>query len=202
MMNRRSMLLALAGLAIAGQAVAQGAPSRRIRGVITGLEGRNLLIRTREGESVTVLLADNVTVVALRRLELSEVRPGSFIGTAAEPDGDGGWRALEVLVFPEAMRGTGEGHFAWDLTPSSSMTNANVTAAVDGTNGRELVLHPRGQEIRVRVPADAPVVTFIPAALEDLKPGAQVFLSAAPNAGGQLSAARITVARDGVVPPM
>lgn len=200
-MNRRSVLLAVPGLALAAEARSQAPPARRIRGVITGLDGRALAIRTREGEAVTVTLADNLTVVALRRVELSSVAPGTYIGTAAEPDGAGGWRALEVLVFPEAMRGTGEGHFAWDLTPSSSMTNANVTAAVDGTNGRELVLSPRGQEIRVRVPAEAPVVTFIPAAPSDLVPGAQVFLSATPAAGG-LSAARITVAKDGVVPPM
>jgi hypothetical protein len=109
---------------------------------------------------------------------------------------------LEVLVFPEAMRGTGEGHFAWDLTPSSTMTNATVDSAVQGNDGRSLTLTARGQQIRVMVPPDVPVVTLIPAAMEDLKPGAQVFLTATQGADGTLTAARVTVARDGVVPPM
>jgi hypothetical protein len=198
------MLLAAAtAMALAGAPPlqAQGAP-RRIRGTIDGWSGRDLAITTREGEKVTVRLAENVGVSALRRLDLSSVTPGTFIGTAAEPGPDGVWRALEVLVFPEAMRGTGEGHYAWDLTPTSSMTNATVDSAVQRNDGRSLTLTARGQQVRVMVPPDVPVVTPIPAAMEDLKPGAQVFLTATPGPGGTLTAARVTVARDGVVPPM
>jgi hypothetical protein len=197
------MLLALTGLALGPPALAQAqAGPRRIRGTIDGLSGRDLSITTREGQKVTVRLAENAGVSALRRLELSSITPGSFIGTAAEPGPDGVWRALEVLVFPEALRGTGEGHYAWDLTPSSTMTNATVDSAVQGNDGRSLTLTARGQQIRVMVPPDVPVVTLIPAAMVDLKPGAQVFLTATQGADGTLTAARVTVARDGVVPPM
>ncbi|WP_458096996.1 hypothetical protein [Roseomonas sp. WA12] len=203
-MTRRDLLLAAAALGIAmkaGPLLAQGAP-RRIRGTIDSVSGRDMTVTTREGEKVRIRLAENAGVSALRKLQLSEIAPGSFIGTAAEPGPDGVWRALEVLVFPEAMRGTGEGHFAWDLTPTSSMTNATVDSAVQGNDGRSLTLTARGQQIRVLVPPDVPVVTLIPAAMEDLKPGAQVFLSATPGSDGALNAARVTVARDGVVPPM
>jgi hypothetical protein len=202
-MTRRHLLLASTALAAASglPALAQGAP-RRIRGVIDTVSGRDMAVTTREGQKVTIRLAENANVSALRRLSLSDIAPGTFIGTAAEPGPDGQWRALEVLVFPEAMRGTGEGHFAWDLTPNSSMTNATVDSAVQGNDGRSLTLTARGQQVRVLVPEGVPVVTFIPAAMEDLRPGAQVFLSATPGADGALSAARVTVAKDGVVPPM
>ncbi|WP_338662535.1 hypothetical protein VQH23_20565 [Pararoseomonas sp. SCSIO 73927] len=188
--------------ALAQGTAAQAAPPRRIRGIIQSVSGREMVVATREGPMVNLRLGDNLGVSALRRLSLSDVAPGSFIGTAAEPGPDGVWRALEVLVFPEAMRGTGEGHFAWDLTPSSSMTNATVDSAVEGNDGRSLTLTARGQQVKVLVPPDVPVVTLIPAAAEDLKPGAQVFLTAVPAADGTLNVARVTVSRDGVVPPM
>jgi hypothetical protein len=204
-MNRRSVLLGLSGVVLAGAlparfAIAQGTPTR-IRGNIVSLEGRNLIVTTREGQRMVIMLAENVGVSALRRVELSSVMPGTFIATTAEPDANGNWRALEVRVFPEGMR-VGEGHFAWDLTPGSSMTNANVDAAVDGNSGRELTLTARGQTLKVTVPPGTPVVTPIPAEVSDLKPGAQVFLSATRNAAGEWAATRVTVARDGVVPSM
>jgi len=206
-MTRRVLLMAataLVALAAAPPLLAQApaAPPRRIRGTIDGIAGRDMTLTTREGSKVTIRLADNVGVSALRRLALSDIAPGSYIGTAAEPGEDGVWRALEVLVFPEAMRGTGEGHYAWDLTPTSSMTNATVDSAVQANDGRSLTLTARGQQVKVMVPPDVPVVTPVPATFEDLKPGAQVFLAATPGADGTLSAARVTVARDGVVPPM
>lgn len=205
-MTRRDLLLtatalALAGTLPAGSLLAQGTP-RRIRGTIDALSGRDLALTTREGGKVTVRLAENAGVSAVRKMALADITPGTFIGTAAEPGPDGVWRALEVLVFPEAMRGTGEGHFAWDLTPSSSMTNATVNSAVQGNDGKSLTLTARGQRVQVMVPPEVPVVTLIPAAMEDLRPGAQVFLSATPAADGTLNAARVTVAKDGVVPPM
>lgn len=202
-MTRRHLLLAATALALASSlpAFAQGTP-RRIRGTIDGLSGRDLALTTREGQRVTVRLAENAGVSGMRKLSLSDITPGSFIGTAAEPGPDGVWRALEVLVFPEAMRGTGEGHFAWDLTPTSSMTNATVDSAVQANDGRSLTLTARGQQVRVMVPPEVPVVTLVPAGMEDLKPGAQVFLSASPGSEGTLTATRVTVAKDGVVPPM
>ncbi|MCK8784072.1 hypothetical protein M0638_06730 [Roseomonas sp. NAR14] len=187
---------------LVGRAWAQPAPPTRLRGTIVALEGDVLTVATREGSRVAVRLAEPLAVSALRRVPLSGIAPGAFVGVAAEPGPDGGWRALEVHVFPESARGTGEGHRAWDLVPGSSMTNATVTATVAGTSGRELTMAYRGGTVTVTVPPDAPVVTPIPAGRADLVPGARVFLMATPDAEGRPSTGRITVGKDGVDPPM
>jgi len=110
--------------------------------------------------------------------------------------------AIEVLVFPEAMRGAGEGHYAWDLEPGSMMTNGTVKGAVTAASGRELTVAYKESSKTITVPEGAPVVTFAPAERADLKPGAPVFFSATKNAEGALTAGRITVGKDGVAPPM
>ncbi|UFN49189.1 hypothetical protein LPC08_00650 [Roseomonas sp. OT10] len=203
---RAGLALAPLGLGLAAPALGQptGAaqPPTRLRGTIAAIAGDRMTVVTREGPSVEVALNDPLTVSALRRLALSDIAPNSYIGTAAAPGPDGQLQALEVLVFPEAMRGTGEGHFPWDLAPGSTMTNATVGATVEGRAGRELTLNYKGQSVQVRVPPEAPVVTLIPASRADLVPGAPVFLSATRNAAGQLATGRVTVGKDGVAPPM
>lgn len=114
---------------------------------------------------------------------------------------DGKLTATEVLVFPEAARGTDEGHYDWDMGPKSSMTNANVDQVVQGTSGRDLELSYKGGSNSVTVPENVPVVTFAPATHDDLKPGKQVFVVASP-AGSDYAAQRIVVEKDGVKPPM
>lgn len=195
-------LAAVAALVLAVPADAQAPGARRLRGTIERVEASTLVVRSREGETVPVALAPDATVSALSRVELSSIGPGAYVGTAAMPQADGSLRAIEVLVFPEAMRGTGEGHGPWDLLPESTMTNATVADTVAGVEGRTLTLSWKGQSKRVVVPADAPVVTPIPASRDDLKAGSAVFLSAVPQPDGSLRAARVTVAKDGVVPPM
>lgn len=202
MLDRRAVLSFLASLGAAPAAWAQAAPPLRIRGRIVALEGPMLTVTGRDGARLEIRLADAATVGALRRMELSAIAPGSFIGTAAEPGPDGQLQALEVLVFPEALRGTGEGHYPWDLAPNSSMTNATVAAVVTKTAGRDLNLVFQGRTVVVHVPPTVPVVTPIPAARADLVPGAAVFLSATRNSEGRLTAARVTVEKDGVAPPM
>ena len=110
--------------------------------------------------------------------------------------------AIEVLVFPEAMRGAGEGHYAWDLEPGSMMTNGTVTGVVEAKSGRELSLSFKGSSNKIIVPPGVPIVTFAPAERADLKPGAPVMFGATKNAAGELAASRITVGKDGVAPPM
>jgi hypothetical protein len=182
-------------------AVAQTPPSH-IRGSIAGLDGATLSVVTREGPTVNVALPQNANIAAMKKLELSDIAPGRFIGTAAKPGPDGQLQALEVLVFPEAGRGTGEGHYDWDLAPGTSMTNANVDAAVQGNSGRELTLSYRGGSVKVTVPPDVPVVTPVPAARADLKAGAPVFVVARHNPDGTLTALFVAVGKDGVAPPM
>ena len=134
---------------------------------------------------------------------MTAITPGTYIGTAAEPGPGGELVALEVLVFPPAARGTAEGHNSWDLTPKSTMTNADVAAVTPVENGQLLTLTHKGGTTKVRVPAGVPIVTMAPAAREDLKPGqALIIFSAARAADGTLSTGSIVVAKDGVAPPM
>ncbi len=174
----------------------------RVRGTIKSLDGNILMVKTREGPSVKIALADNYTVAAVVPLELSSIAAGSYIGTAAMCKADG-CTALEVLVFPEAMKGTGEGKFPWDLAPESTMINASVsTVAAGAGTGRELVVTHKGETSKVTVPVGVPIVTFVPADKALLKAGTPVFIGTQKAADGSLSATRITAGKDGVAPPM
>jgi hypothetical protein len=148
----------------------------------------------------TVILAPNWSAIAVVPSDLSAMTPGSFIGTAANGPDDN-LVAREVVVFPPAMKGTGEGHYPWDLGPQSTMTNATVDAEVTQANGRELTLSYKGGQSKVTVPPDVPVVTFGPGDRTMVKPGARVFIPAKME-NGALSATRVLVGKDGLMPPM
>jgi hypothetical protein len=193
------MLLAL-GCAVAGAAAAQ--TPVRVRGAVEALDGTQLTVKSRDGELVKIKLADNYAVAAVVATDLASVKPGSFIGTAALKQPDGSLVALEVLVFPEAMRGTGEGHYPWDLQPESTMTNATVATLADSPKGREMTLNFKGENNKVVVPAGVPIVTFEPGDKALLKPGAKVFVGTTKAADGSLSAGRVNVGKDGLTPPM
>jgi hypothetical protein len=196
------MPLALAACLSATAALAQNAPVTRIRGTIAGLDGNTLAVTTREGAKVDVALNNPLTVATVKKFDLADVKPGSFVGIATRTGPNGELRAIEVLVFPETMRGTGEGHYAWDLEPNSMMTNGTITGTVDAASGRELSVSFKGDSNKIVVPPGVPVVTFAPADRADLKPGARVMFGATKNAEGKLSAGRVTVEKDGVAPPM
>ncbi len=189
-------------LSLASAVFAQ-APAKpaRIRGDIVSLAGETLTVHRRSGDTVKIALKADTPVTALKNIKLGDIKPGSFVGTAAMTGVDGKLTATEVLVFPEAARGTGEGHYAWDMGPNSTMTNANVDQVVKGTNGRNLMLSYKGGSNTVTVPENVPVVTFAPATHDDLKPGKEVFVVASP-AGSAYAAQRIVVEKDGVKPPM
>jgi hypothetical protein len=196
-------LLTLSVASVAGFAAdAQTAPPTRVRGIISDLDGNTLIVRSRTDEKLPITLNDPLTVVTLKKIELSAIEPGSFIGTATRTGADGKLTAIEVLVFPVGLRGTGEGHYDWDLEPGSKMTNGTVKGAVSAASGRELTVGYKDSAVTVFVPPDVPVVTFAPATREDLKPGAPVFLAATKNAEGKWSAGRVTVGTNGVAPPM
>ena len=193
-------MLLIALVALAG--TAQAADSQRIRGTIEQVHGARLTIATREGPTVELTLTPDARIAALVPADLAAAGKGSFIGTAAVPQPDGTLQAQEVLIFPEAMRGVGEGHRAWDLTPDSTMTNATVEATVAGASGRELTLTYPGGQKQLLVPPGTPIVTLEPGDASLLQAGNHVFLSATQAADGSISASRITVGKDGLVPPM
>ncbi len=180
---------------------AQTAPPTRIRGTIAAVTQQMLTVTSRDGQTMEIMLNDPLTVMTVKNVELKSIAPGTYIGTATRTVG-GTLQAIEVLVFPEAMRGAGEGHYAWDLEPGSMMTNATVSGAMDASVGRELKLTFKGESNTVVVPQGVPVVTFVPAERADLKPGAKVFLAATKNDHGHFAAGRVTVEKDGVAPPM
>ena len=197
---RRTLPLLLAAALLPTLALAQATP-RRIRGTITALDGNTLTVQSREGEAVKIQLAPSYSVAAVIPATLADAKPGTFIGTAATGPKDR-LRAAEVLIFPEALRGSGEGHFPWDLMPESTMTNATIESESAGTDGQDLMLSAKGEKLRVTVPAGTPIVTFAPGDAAMLKPGAKVFIGAQAAPDGTLTAARVNVGKDGLTPPM
>ena len=176
-------------------------PTARIRGAVTGFDGQELQVKTRDGKAVKMTLSDTAKINVLSPLDMSNIKQGSFVGVTAVLR-SGALQALEVHVFPEAMRGTGEGHYDWDLTPGSTMTNANVDAIVATNNGEKLTLTYKGGTQEIVVPKHTPIITFTPADKSLLKPGAQVFVIAQPATDGSLTALRILVGKAGMRPPM
>jgi len=196
----RNLIFAIALFTAAG--VAAQAPTQRIRGDVAALDGTTLTVKTRSGESLTVKLADNYTVAGLVTVDRTALADGAYVGTAAMPRPDGAQTALEVLVFPESMRGTGEGHGPWDLAPGSTMTNATIGRVVkDGTDHR-LTLRYKDGEKTVIVPDNVPLVTFEGGDRSLLVPGAHIILTATKQPDGTLTATRVTVGKNGLVPPM
>jgi hypothetical protein len=169
---------------------------------VEALSADAMTVRTREGRTLEVKLAPEVPVMMVVPLDLSAIKSGSFIGTAAMPQPDGTLTALEVLVFPESARGSGEGHYPWDLAPDSTMTNATVADMVGGADGRMLTLTYKDGTKKVRVPDGIPVVSFAPGERALLKPGAHVFFAAVRRDDGSTGTTRVLVGKDGLVPPM
>ena len=197
-------LAALLIAAVSAVAVAQAPanPPVRIRGTVEKIEGTNLTVKTNSGQSVTIKLADNYTVIGIAKAGLADVASGKFIGTTTLGERDGALVALEVHIFPEAMRGTGEGHYDWDLRPASKMTNANVANVTSMGKDRVLTVQYKGGEKKVLVPEKAAIVSFTPVDRSELKPGVQVFVNAQRQPDGSLTAARVNVCLKGQVPPM
>jgi hypothetical protein len=194
-------LLAFAILLSAAGALAQ-APTQRIRGDVSALDGSVLTVKARSGETLTVKLADNYTVAGLVAIDRAALVDGAYIGTASLPRADGTLAALEILVFPDAMRGAGEGHGPWDLQPGSQMTNATIARVQLTGSERQLTLRYKDGEKTVVVPEGVPIVTFEPGERALLVPGAHIILTAAKQPDGTLTATRVTVGKNGLVPPM
>ena len=184
-------------------AAAQQPGTVRVRGTIESVDGPMLTVKTREAAMMKVKLADNAPVRAVVRASPTDVKQGSFVGITAVPQPDGNQKAVEIHIFPEAMRGTGEGHRPWDLMPNSTMTNATVGNEVASVEGPKLVLKYKDGEKTIVLPPNVTVVTFVPATTADLKPGENIFVAAATKEpDGTLDAPNVTVGRDGVNPPM
>ena len=199
----RSLVIFATITANTGLALAQQAPvPTRVRGTIASVDGDVIAVTSRSGEDFPLHMTADMMVVDIVKSSLSELTPGSFIGATTVPGPDGAPKAVEVHIFPEAMRGTGEGSRPYDLKPNSTMTNATVSDSVVSNDGHTLLVKYKGGEKKVDVSPDTPIVTFVPGDRSELKPGAKViaFLKQLPD--GSFETSRVSVGRDGLTPPM
>ena len=208
MKAKHKIMAALAGIALGALTIiapgdaAQAQDTVRVRGTIASIDGAAYVIDARDGAKVKVALADNAQIAAVVKASLADIKQGLFVGVTAMPQADGSLSALEVHIFPEAMRGTGEGHYSWDLRPKSTMTNANVDQVVTAVDGQTLTLKYKDGEKKIFVAADTPIVAYVQGDNSDLKPGAKVFIAAVKQPDGSLQGRAWRVGRDGVTPPM
>ena len=174
-----------------------------VRGTLTQVSDHDLTLTDRRGGTLNVGLTDQTRVNSVTTGKLSDIQPDSFIGTAAVPQPDGTLKALEVHVFAASLRGTGEGHSAWESADGKvdTMTNGTVGKLVK-SNGRTLTVTYGNQQKTVVVPEDVPIVTLDPGDLSLLKPGVHIVLFSAANDKGERVATRISAGKDGTVPPM
>ncbi len=161
------------------------------------------VIKLSDGTEAKVAPTEKALFVAIVKASLSDIKQGSFVGTTGMPQADGSQKAIEVHIFPEAMRGTGEGHYPWDLRPQSTMTNANVEQTATGVDGQTLTLKYKDGEKKILVPPDAMIVTYVPGDKSEITPGTKIFIAAAKKLDdGTFQTPRINYGKNGLGPPM
>jgi len=203
-----TMIGAACALLLASAAASAQDKPMRVRGTVEQIDGAMMTVKSREGDTLKVKLADEVKVIALVKSSLADIKPNSFVGSTAMPQPDGTWKAVEVHIFPEEMRGTGEGDRPYDYKPQSTMTNGTVnslakttmTGTVASEEGTTLTLDYKGGSKKIDVTPQTVIVSYVPGTREELKPGASIYLPAATRqADGTLLTARVNVGR-GVAP--
>jgi len=200
----RKMILSAAFVVAATAALAQApADMVRVRDTVQSVDGSMLTVKSRDGADLKIKLADNAVIRTVTGKTVADVKQGLFVGITAMPQPDGTQKAVEIHIFPEAARGTGEGHRPWDLMPGSTMTNANVDSEVAISDGKKLVLKYKDGDKTFIVPDNVKVVMFAPGTAADVKPGAKIFIVAAKKMpDGTLEAPGATVSSGGIDPPM
>jgi hypothetical protein len=204
-MRSQSFFAAVFVAVLALPAIAQNPPANppaRIRGTVDKLDGQALTVKSRDGQQLTVTLAPNVAVAYLVKQNLVDIKAGDFVASTSMKGTDGKNHSVELRIFPEAMRGLGEGQYAWDLAPESLMTNATVSGVTGAPQGQTLKVAYKGGESELVVGPDTPIFGYGSGDMSLLKPGAAVFIVAQKQPDGSLTAARVTAEKDGVKPPM
>ena len=189
--------------ALVSFAAAETAPTVRIRGEATKIEGDMLSVKDRGGQALTVKLAPNYRVTELRKAEMSEIAAGKYIGVTAMPQKDGTLKGIAIMIFPDAAKGTAEGHRPWDLAPETTMTNATVDGVVASGSGSTIKVKYKDGEKTVMVTPETAIVAMGPGKPDMLKPGAKILIFGAVKAAdGSLSTQGVVVGKDGLTPPM
>jgi hypothetical protein len=175
----------------------------RIRGTIEKVDGPVYVVKNRDGAELRLTVTDPQLYVAIVKSTMADIKPGQFVGATGVTQPDGSQKAIEVHIFPESMRGTGEGHYDWDLKPNTKMTNANVEQTVAGVEGPVLSVKYKDGEKKVLVTPETSVVTYVIGDKNDLKHGTKIFVGAAKKqADGTVQTPRVTYGKDGLTPPM
>jgi hypothetical protein len=201
MMTRRVLGAAAFALLFATTAAwAQQPQTQRVKGTIEKIDGNTLTVKPKDGAAVSVTLADNVQVVGVAKASMADIKEGSYIGSGAMPQADGSQKAIEVHIFADVQRGTGDGHRPWDGAPNSTMTNGEVGTSVSGVDGPVLTVKYKGGEKKIVVGPNTPIVKYIVSDKGELKPGASINITnAVKKPDGTFEAARVQVGRDGLV---
>jgi hypothetical protein len=191
-------------LATSASFAQQQPPPVRVRGTVEAFDGTVMTVKSRDGQTTyKIKPTGNVAVRGIVKASLADIKDNSFIGVTGMPQADGSQKAVEIHIFPEPMRGTGEGHRPWDLAPNSTMTNATVAQMVKGVDGDVITLKYKDGEKKIVVTPQTEIVTYVPGSKDELKPGAKIFIAGATKKDdGTLEAASISVGRDGITPPM
>jgi hypothetical protein len=192
---------ALLAAMAASPALAQ-AQMVRVKGTVLAVDGATVQVSTASDGRVRLQLAPNVAVVVTVKATTADIKPGVFLGAGARPQADGTLKAVQVFIFPEALRGAGEGHRAWGALPDSTMTNATVAESVESVSGPMVSLKYKDGQQRLQIGADANILTIAPAAVADIKPGAEIAANATRAPDGSRGAARVTIAGPGAPLPM
>jgi len=198
----RTIRLMLVGAVVAALSAAATAQTMRVRGTIEKADGNVLTLKSADGAELKLTLTDNAMIVAVVKASMADIKEGTFLGSAAMPQPDGSQKALEVHIFPEQMRGTGEGHRPYAPVPNSTMTNGSAAGAtVAGVEGSTMLVKYKDGEKKIVVPPNVPIVRYEVGGKGDLKAGARfTVIAATRKPDGTLEANRINVGRDGVVP--
>lgn len=204
-MKKLALLLVAIGPMIAGPAVAQtpGAAERaRVAGTVEKLDGDRLTVNVAGGRTQTVMLSADATIYGVEKRRLSDIKPGDFVASGGVRGTDGQIHAVELRIFPESMRGVGEGQRPWDVRPEGVMTNATVGTVSQTTDGGIVHVTYKGGESEYVVGPDVPVLAYVLADKTLLKTGAAVVTIAVKQPDGSLQTSRVTAEKDGVKPPM
>jgi len=201
---RPPLIAAALLLALFASASAQQAPPTALRGVIERVapDRQSFDVKTRDGQERTLRLPADAKVARVAAASLADIKPGAYVGVAAVPGEGGALKALEVHIFPESMRGVGDGFRPFDLAPNSTMTNGAVNARVDAVNGPQIVVAYNGGQKSIVIDKSTPIVAIEPGGLGDLMVGAAIVARGGAGPGGDYEANRIVVGVGGVVPPM
>ena len=196
-----ALCIALLAMPALAQAPGEGA-RQRVVGTVDKLDGNNLTVKANDGQPVTVVLDDNAAVFGVEKRTLADIKPGDYLASGGVKGTDGKIHAVEVRIFPETLRGTGEGQRAWDAKPDGVMTNATVGTVSQSPEGGVIHVKYKEGESEFTVGPEAPIVAYVAGDRSLLKPGAAIFTVVQKKPDGTLTTGQVTAEKNGVKPPM